>query len=187
LIQRSLEGFYHLEAAPDVADFVREAPSGSREMILVRQGPDGIEVALMLPAEARLHDDALSEDVEDSTLQVIEGVSHFLFLAERARTELPTTHLELELQAEVDKFVLLALLGDAVDGGRARRLHAALYGRVRYLHAPDSEAGLRYRLANDLAARLSARVLGDRTNARPMLQRFYRSGQAEKIRLATVA
>ncbi|MCH7929016.1 MAG: ATP-binding protein [Proteobacteria bacterium] len=35
----------------------------------------------------------------------VEGVSHFVLVAERARRELPVTQLELELQAEIDKFL----------------------------------------------------------------------------------
>jgi hypothetical protein len=186
-IQRRLESFYHLEAAPDVDDFVRDAPTGMREMVLVRETPEGLELAVMLPSAARFEEPGPASTIEDGLLQAIEGVSHFLFLSERARTELPTTHLELELQAEIDKFVLLALSDEGVTSAFAARLHSALYGGGRFLHAPDTEAGVRYRLANDLAARLSSRLLTHRPRARRMLQRFYRAGLSEKIRLATAA
>ncbi|HEX7454326.1 MAG TPA: hypothetical protein VF294_18670, partial [Polyangiaceae bacterium] len=117
--------------------------------------------------------------------QVAEGVSHFIYLAERARVSLPVTKLELELQAEVDKFVLS--LGFSTD--RAERLVQRLFDGPRFLDAEDTEDGARYRLAHHLAARFVSRafVANDRTRARERLRSFYRAGQAEKIHLASAA
>ena len=44
----------------------------------------------------------------DALCQIIEGVSHFVYVVERARVGREATQLELELQAEVDKWVVLA-------------------------------------------------------------------------------
>jgi hypothetical protein len=186
-VQRRLENFYGLERAPDIVDFVRTDANGGRETLLVRESDGELEIALILPPL----DPQPCEDgaADDAWLQLVEGVSHFVYIAERARTNLPATRLELELQAEVDKFVLLALGKPALDRRRARSLHGALYERVRFLHAPDTEAGERYRLANDLAARFVARLFARREpqGLERVLRRFYRSGQAEKIRLARAA
>jgi hypothetical protein len=177
-----LERFYALESAPDVVDFVRTGEPAGRETLVLRQAEDALEIRLLLPPL----DDLGSLD---RFLQLVEGVSHFVYVAERARTNLPATRLELELQAEVDKFVVLAR-GGRIDSEQARTLHARLYERVRYLHPPGSEDGDRYRLANDLAARFVARLL-ERSDAAAgvvrTLRRFYRSGQAEKIHLARAA
>lgn len=185
-LQRRLENFYGLEQAPDIGDFIRQAPRGARETVLIRERDGDVELAVMMPDEAWQAMAHPTTAFLDAVLQAIEGVSHFLYLAERARTELPTTQLELELQAEVDKFVVLALDGDALDAAHARSLHNALYTRTHYLHDEATEAGTRYRLANNLAARLSARLVerNDFDVARHLLRRFYRSGQSEKIRLA---
>jgi hypothetical protein len=181
-VQRQLERFYALESAPDVVDFVRTGEPAGRETLVLRQAEDALEIRLLLPPL----DDLGSLD---RFLQLVEGVSHFVYVAERARTNLPATRLELELQAEVDKFVVLAR-GGRIDSEQARTLHARLYERVRYLHPPGSEDGDRYRLANDLAARFVARLL-ERSDAAAgvvrTLRRFYRSGQAEKIHLARAA
>jgi hypothetical protein len=180
-IQHRLQSFYGLEAAPHVADFVRDAGAAGRETVLVRENDDGVEVAVVLPRAAWSREHV----ADDVMLQIVEGVSHFVYLAERARTELPTTRLELELQAEVDKFVLLSS-GRAADPWRHRAVHARLFRTPRYLHEAHTEAGKRYRLANDLAARLCAGPLRRSTpgETRRLLRRFYRSGQADKIRLA---
>jgi hypothetical protein len=182
-IQRELERFYGLERAPNVTRFVREGDQGSREVVLLRESADELEIALVLPPESR----RVSEGgaLNDVWLQVAEGVSHFIYLAERARVHLPVTQLELELQAEVDKFVLL--LGLSTDS--ARRLLDRMFDSPHFLDPEDSEAGERYRLAHHLAARFVSRVFvaNDRARARERLRSFYRAGQAEKIRLASAA
>jgi hypothetical protein len=179
-IQRRLEAFYALEAGPDVTAFVRIAGAGERETLLVREEGDALEVGLLLPPET-------SDATLDEEAQRIEGVSHFVFLAERARTDLDTTELELELQAEVDKFVMFAFDGTVLERSRARSVRYALFDGVSHLHRENTERGHRYRLASSLAERLAAR-LAERSpapDARRFLQRFYRAGQAEKIRLVT--
>ncbi|HVR20716.1 MAG TPA: hypothetical protein VMS65_13495, partial [Polyangiaceae bacterium] len=102
-IQRRIERYYGLEGAPDVALFASAGTDGEREVLLVRDGEHAVEMALRVP------DGAPCAGANDVWLQLLEGVSHFVYLAERVRTGLPTTQLELELQAEIDKFVLLAL------------------------------------------------------------------------------
>lgn len=163
--------------------FVREGDHGSREVVLLRESEGELEIALVLPPESK----QISEGgaLNDVWLQVAEGVSHFLYLAERARVRLPVTQLELELQAEVDKFVLsLELSTDS-----ARRLFDRMFDSPRFLDEAGTEAGERYRLAHHLAARFVARVIvaNDQTRAQERLRVFYRAGQTEKIRLARAA
>ena len=176
-LQRRLERFYHLEETPDIRAFVRESTDDvERESLLLRQDEDGVEMALVVPRSAA--------NDSDAWLQLAEGVSHFVYVANRARQELPSTQLELELQAEVDKFVLLVLEQLPCDRGEAIDVHARLYENVRYLHEPGTELGDRYRTANDLAARFVRRLLAFGPSAtHAALRRFYRAGQADKIRL----
>jgi hypothetical protein len=182
-IQRELEVFYGLERAPNVARFVRDGDLGSREVVLVRESETELEMALVLPPESKRI--SVGGALDDVWLQVAEGVSHFIYLAERARVSLPVTKLELELQAEVDKFVLS--LGFSTDS--AERLVQRLFDSPRFLDAEDSEDGARYRLAHQLAARFVSRafVANDRGRARQRLRSFYRAGQAGKIHLANAA
>ena len=64
-----------------------------------------------------------------------------------------------------------------------------MFDSPRFLDSEDSEAGARYRLAHQLAARFVSRVVvtHDLTRAQERLRSFYRAGQAEKIRLASAA
>jgi hypothetical protein len=184
-VQRRLERYYDLETTPNVVPFTSIAEAGEREVLYVREVGNDVEMALRVPVSDGGTNGSTEPD--DAYLQLCEGVSHFVYLAERVRVGLPATQLELELQAEVDKFVLFAF-GSGVASADARGLHRRLYTNMTYLHAAGTEQGERYRLANELAARLAARLL-DRTtaDARGLLRRFYRAGQAGKIELARAA
>jgi hypothetical protein len=119
-----------------------------------------------------------------------EGISHFVYLATRAGQDRPVSLLELEAQAEVDKFAVLVLSAWRA-GRRLGRASAALrrrlFERVRY-HAHLSEAEVaRYRTANRLAAGyarwLERRFLvrADREGLLAELRASYRRGGAEKL------
>ena len=197
-IQSELERFYGLERAPNVTRFVRDGDQGSREVVLLRESADELEIALVLPPESKQI--PAGGALSDVWLQVAEGVSHFLYLVERARISLPVTKLELELQAEVDKFVLsLGFSGTSGFSGDsgftgfsandARGLLQRMFDSPRFLDPEDSEAGARYRLAHHLAARFVSRVVvaNDRGRVLERLRAFYRAGQADKIRIASAA
>ena len=81
------------------------------EWVLVRESDDGLDLAVWI-APVHLHNLAHGPDARTvvrhsfrSFCAVIEGISHFMFLVERARRSEPLTLLELEVQAEIDKFV----------------------------------------------------------------------------------
>jgi len=188
-VQRQLEAVYELEPTPSIGPFVRVDPADAREQLLVREQADTVDIIVLLPrasAEAFLSKDARLE--LDAYLGAIEGISHFIHLADRARTELPTTLLELELQAEVDKFVILSGAPENQNTDLVS-LHRRLYQEVRFLHPSASEHGERYRLANDLAARLWSQLIrkGPAAAHRDTLKRFYRASQAEKISMVRAA
>ncbi|MCS6902427.1 MAG: hypothetical protein RMJ98_19270 [Myxococcales bacterium] len=188
-VQRKLQWLYALDELPPVEDFASPCGEDEREQVLLREQEGEVELAVRLPPEG-LCPGARGLSF-DAVCQVIEGVSHFVYLAWRIGQDLPTTHLELELQAEVDKFALLAL--DPFLRAEQRivqSIHARLYEQVSYLHGAETEEGRRYRLASRLAARFWAK-LGARKAAREAtvtrLRAFHRGGQAEKIRLALAA
>ncbi len=193
-IQARLDSIYGVET-PDVTPFVRPANDG-REVLEVREGDDGdLELALYLPSEALADADATSLDL---LCQVAEGVSHFVYIVERSRRGLPATQLELELQAEVDKFVVLAASVVASRPCRSFPAHTAsalrerLFGRVRFLHPEGTEPGERYRLANSMAARFVRSLEGRFGGAAGSwdtrhLRRFFESGQREKIEMVLAA
>jgi hypothetical protein len=181
-VQRGLERLYRLENNAAVDDFVTHAEAGEREALLLREAEDGaLEIRLRVPR--------LDESL-DAICQIIEGVSHFVYLADRAARAREATQLELELQAEVDKYVVLAASMPTFDESESRRLRTRLYEDVKFVHEETSEVGERYRLANDYARRFTRRlerefVMRARFDEmRTELRRFFHLGQGEKLRAA---
>ncbi|HET9474111.1 MAG TPA: hypothetical protein VFO82_09465 [Steroidobacteraceae bacterium] len=205
-LQESLAEIYDLPATPDVAQFLLTDPASvarhngarkSDEQLLVAEEGDTLSMALYIDAAvlARLARSdpycALTQDNLADYLTVAEGVSHFVYVAWNAGFDKPVTLLELELQAEVDKYVLGAwLLREQGDGRFPRELHRALFERTRI--DPCAAAGRTglYRAASDYAGRFCRRVgarlaCGTHVATRELLaelRRFYRWGGAGKLR-----
>lgn len=193
-VQRGLERLYQIDRLHDVETFLAPAPAGEREALLVREAEDGaLELALRVPRLAARAFDVRSAADLDPLCQLIEGVSHFVYIAERARAGLPTTQLELELQAEVDKWVVLAASMDEIDQARSEALRARLFEVVEFTDDAATAAGERYRVANDLAhrfvRRLERRYLGTKRfrELHAELRRFYWMGQEDKLRTSRAA
>ncbi|MDP9150747.1 MAG: hypothetical protein M3O36_12520 [Myxococcota bacterium] len=185
-VQTGLERVYRLERVVDVGDFVCGAQWGEREALFLRETEGSLEVSLRLPH--------LEEDAGlDSLCQIIEGVSHFVYVVERSRAAREASQLELELQAEVDKWVVLAASMLPFDENRSARLRARLYESVTYEHDADSELGERYRLANKIAHGFVRRLERDYLKRarfdemRGQLREFFRLGQEGKLRLGRAA
>ncbi|MGD0678015.1 MAG: hypothetical protein ABSC94_21590 [Polyangiaceae bacterium] len=186
-VQGALERLYQLDRVADVGDYVRGAEAGEREALLVYEADDGaLEVSVRLPrleAEADL----------DTMCQIIEGVSHFVYVVERARAGREASQLELEMQAEVDKWVVLGSALKAFDAAQSALLRARLYERVAFMDAPGTEVGDRYRVANDTANRFLRRVERDFLDGarfgeiRSALRHFFELGQEGKLRLGRAA
>lgn len=191
-IQARLSVLYGVEDAPPVDSFI-EASDDERETLFVREEEGELQLLLRLPRVVVEQREGSQRPSFDEICQAVEGVSHFLYIAERARRELPATELELELQAEVDKFLLLSNADTGLQPERATRVRARLFDGVRYLHADSTERGARYRMANDLAARFAQGLQasferdGQLEWMRAKLRRFYGAGLTEKIGLARAA
>jgi hypothetical protein len=197
-IQGALERVYQLERVADVGDYLRGAEAGEREALLLREADDGaLEVTLRLPRLGPSPPPQEAPEVGDTGLdalcQIIEGVSHFVYVVERARVRRATTQLELEVQAEVDKWVVLAGSMHGFNAQRSAVLRACLYENVSFSHEDESELGERYRVANDTAHGFIRKLEGDYVRParygemRAELRRFFHVGQEEKLRLARAA
>jgi hypothetical protein len=195
-LQLGLEALYRVETRLDVEAFVideeQRRTSGvaraPREQLLVSESNDELSMALFVDAKAienlERHDPAHglhAANFGDFCLAV-EGVSHFIYVALCAAVERRVSQLELELQAEVDKFACCVLMQpDAAD------LRRRLFQDVSF--AQDLEPGERerYRTANDEAERYAGAlqrqfVEPDRLDDMLAdLRRFYRLGLRDKL------
>jgi hypothetical protein len=207
LLQHRLEALYDVSTAHRVEDFVlhdaalaqdlASSPRASQapETLLVAQAEGCLELSLFLDSAMldRLTRDSPMDALHDGNLAdfltALEGVSHFLYLVWCAERERRVTALEMELQAEVDKFVTAAALfrqqtGDAL----LSPLRRALFEQVGFRPDLGPELQQRYYEANRLAGRY-CRVLERRYERAPAapelvreLRRFYRMPKQDKIR-----
>jgi hypothetical protein len=203
-LQAGLADIYDLPATPDVADFLMTDRArlahldarASDEQLIVAEDGDSLSLGLFIDAAvlARLaHSDpyaALTGDNLADYLTAAEGVSHFVYLAWNAGHDKPVTLLELELQAEIDKYVLAAWLLREQGAGRfPRELHRALFERARVDPVAAGERAGLYRTASRYAGRFCRRVAHRlesraRSASRDLLaelRRFYRLGNARKM------
>lgn len=172
-IQAHLEAIYGVRTDVRAEAFVVDAASaaqlgatehGADEQLLVLEADDGLELGLFFaPALLnRLRDcahpaEALAQDLDGYCL-LTEGVSHFLYLVNTAAQGRTVSLLELEAQAEVDKFVS-ALLHRWADGaGHARELFARLFERIGFRSGMSEAEQYRYREANRLAKNYCTRL-----------------------------
>ena len=198
-VQRRLEALYALAPEPPVTEFlvpqeaVRHLPGGGSRTLVAQTG-DEVSVGVVL-------DDSVGQGLEcadpreriDGTnlgpfTTLTEEVSHFLYVLVRARCDRPVTQLELELQGEVDKYlVALFFFGLREEGALSERLRQALFVRYELAQGLSPESSERYheasRLANRYCRWLESRYLKRRTPdalARET-RRFWRLGQREKL------
>jgi hypothetical protein len=195
-MQRGLETLYRVDTGVEVGDFVigeamrdEIAPARKpREQLLVMEDTGEMALALFIHPEVIASLDAgIGRHNLGDFLLAIEGVSHFIYAIQCARTERRVSQLELELQAEVDKYVT-CLLHD-VDSSEA--LRDRLFRACAYEDDLDGDERERYQVANDNAHRYAAwleETFVERRRIPEMLgelRRFYRQGLAAK--LATIA
>jgi hypothetical protein len=114
----------------------------------------------------------------------LEGVSHFTYYAWNAARDKSVSLFELELQAEVDKFVTTAKLLREQTGREPSGLHGWLFDSPTLAAELDGQERERYRRANRYAARYCSRLAPAAADAEAVqseLRRFYRLSQASKL------
>jgi len=203
-LQQQLNDIYRVDRAHDVRDYLITDPALARllgrgamltntdESVLLVEEEDGIALSVFLDGDLleRLGAADPMTNLRPHQLAdlwtVLEGISHFNYLVWSASRARPVTLLELELQAEVDKFVSTLLLAlDQGDRELVNRLHGWLFDKVSFRSELEPKQVERYRAANEYAARLCHGLrhglIEGSTLALEELRRFYRLTQTEKI------
>ena len=207
-LQSLLGRLYDVDLNYDVYDFLvtdRRALPGvesandaraSEEELLLAETPDGAGVALYLDPALLLRLEgadpvgALTENNLADYCTALEGVSHFVYSTWRLDRDLPVSLLELESQAEVDKYaVTVFLLADQQGGDYPSQVHARLFDRVSFDARLQPDQYRRYRTAHRCAAHYCRRLehrFVSRGQARIEalvrdLRKFYRLGTAAKL------
>ena len=128
----------------------------------------------------------LRPDQLDDFCKVVEGLSHFTYVVWRAQKDQQMTLLELELQAEVDKYVsTMQLALQQRDNDLLHGLHDRIFDNFEFREGLDDEQLERYRAASEYAGRFCRRIrrrlLRSGDGVLRELRRFYRMPMNDKI------
>lgn len=203
-LQDHLKSIYRVDPGYRVDDFLITDPlvaeflgkgsliANTEESVLLQEDDEGLSLSVYLDSGllSRLKMSNPMRELQISHLNdlwvVLEGISHFNYIAWNARKDRRVSLLELEMQAEVDKFVstlFLALHQDDCD--MAGQLHGWLFGKVKFNPNLNNDQRERYSMANNYAARfchgLCQRIQRSSRQGLHELRRFYRLTQREKI------
>ncbi len=178
-----------------------DTQSVADEQVFLVPEEEGVRVAVFIDEAVleRLRRSDPLRSLDDDNLHdyctALEGVSHFHYLMWSLSRRRDVSLLELELQAEVDKYASAVALFTRQRNGRfPDGLHARLFHAVSFLPALDELARRRYEEANRHAARycryLEQRFLRARQRRPELwvaeLRRFFRCSHQEKIRQLAV-
>jgi hypothetical protein len=197
-VQWLIGGIYDVSVAHDVYDFLvtdrRRLPAAARsgsaeEELIVAQGADEAgEIGVSLYLDPALLERLARENplvrlhagnVAD-WCTALEGVSHFLYLAWNAGHDKPVSLLELEMQAEVDKYVASYwLLRRQFPGHFPTELRRVLFERSHVdPRLPAARAAL-YREASRYADKFCGRL--ERKLAHRRVRRGHNGGDREVL------
>jgi hypothetical protein len=197
-LQNLIGGIYDVSVAHDVYDFLvtdrGRLPAAARsgtaeeELIVAQSSEGGGEVAMSLYLDPALLKRLAREDpltrlhagnVAD-WWTALEGVSHFLYLAWNAGHDKPVSLLELEMQAEVDKYVASYwLLRRQFPGYFPAELRQVLFARTRVDPRVAAERVELYREASRYAEKFCRRL--EQTLARKRHSRSHGAGDGEVL------
>lgn len=199
-LQDLLTSLYGIEVSADVRHYlIHELGAGAgratAEQLLIEEG-DG-EIGLGLYLDPVLLERLSTSDplrclcgcnLEDFCT-VLEGISHFNYVFWNAARDKPVTLLELEMQAEVDKYVSArVLLGRQTGGDIGNRLLTRLFASPDFDPALPAPELRRYqeacRLASGYCASLEERFSGAGPPDPGMLRElraFFRWPQPAKV------
>ena len=175
------------ELADAQASSGQDRPRVDEEVVFIQQQEDSLEFTVYFDEDLLLAVTGANSNL-DAMCTVVEGASHAVCLLWHAHNDRQIRPVELELQAEIDKFMIL--VESDVAGIDGRQLHRCLFCNSRLIHDRHGVLRDRYRTASKLAARychwLNRRFIEDdnRTALQHELARFYRlSGRAKFDRI----
>ena len=208
-VQQQFQSIYHLPHDLSIEDFLinQETLETLQEercdlistehhrgfMLLFTQGDElqvGIYLHNQLIDNLHRHNPLLKLDEKNigDFCIMIEEVSHFLYTTWKAQHDIKMTRLEIELQAEVDKFILCSLYGaQHPDPTYRLPLMELLFEGYHFEKNLSEESQQRYHTASRLARHychfLERHYINDNNIPQMIkeIRQFYRFSQTDKI------
>lgn len=203
-LQLELGKLYEIDIACDIKDFLVTDPATARrlqgwqriskEQLLISQENDVVYMTLYLDRSilSALEEHDPQKLLNDNNLNAyciaLEGISHFLYLTWRIGHQRPVTQLELELQAEIDKYIFTSLLFLQQYSNNRINSHELLFEQVSFHPDLNAAENSRYLTANRYAAKYCSSLKsglhpeGVTPSLANELRRFYRLPLGEKLR-----
>lgn len=198
-IQAHLEAVYGLTCELRASDYLVDeeqamrlgATGRAKEELLLAEGDGVLELALyvapqvLTPIEPLSHAHAVEHQLP-KFCEATEGVSHFMYVQRAASLERKVSLLEMEAQAEVDKFVACSFASWSEGLKLAHELARRLFDDVAYLPTLNEDERWRYEEANRLAKAYCQRLLRLMASRRvevllAELRHSYRMGAEAKL------
>lgn len=206
-IQNQLESLYGICLTQRVEDYLinkkeifnyiskKKNTKIPKELFLVRrQNGSLIEIALFLDSKL-IHNLEKNDPYASLTKKnlsdfciLIEGVSHFVYFLWKTYRDRPITQLEMELQAEIDKFLMLFFyLRSAEEAVFQPEMFKILFEDFNIHKDLSGEAKERYLTASSLASRYCysfQKRFRDSENIKNIvdeIRQFYNFSQEQKI------
>lgn len=204
-LQTTLENLQDIQTTLDVGAYIvdeetrREIPGaidGVPEQLFIREVGEEMEIALYVDpyiVEGLERDDPFKQ-LHSGNLEpfciALEGVSHFILVAWCGSIGRSVSALELEVQAEVDKFIAAWLLLRAQGHpslGMAQQLTRQLFSAYQVRDEMPHDVAERYHVASRAALAyctgLARRYAHDRSLKRLLkdVRGFYRRSLADKL------
>ena len=188
-LQLHLERIYRLDSAPSVEHFLLSQAEVRNYLpdeenpgpqVLVRQQDEEYSFGVFLGKGTvqRIHRKGLAKSNLQDFCSAAEEISHFLYLIWSAKNNRPVSMLDIELQGEIDKFLLASIYFS-----KEKNLFSRIFEWVTYHEGLTAPYRHRYEKANRLGGKF-CRSLGNLKAKRDALTRlriFYRMNTHERI------
>jgi len=207
VIQQQMESLYAIGTTHCVTDYLitdcsianaldggRDKVSRPAEQLLLSQAADEVSLSLYIDAQVleRLQADNPFHHMHSGNMTdlclVLEGISHFLYVVWSATHDRSLTPMELELQAEIDKYVAMShMFLQQHHAPVPKNLHKWLFEKISFRKDLDQSTRKVYLDANRYAGRycrhLEQSYFRHRSQPDPSqeLRRFYRLNRSDKI------
>ena len=167
----------------------------SKEKLLISEHDEGFDLSLYISADviSHIYDahpvELITTGKYAEFCLMLEGVSHFLYLVWNAGHHRQVTLFEMELQAEIDKFILLrSYCDDEMSREDVSEIRQWLFEKHCYNDKLSDDELVRYEQANYYAGKYcrglqqNYRLSDSNKNLLNELRRFYRFSRMDKLR-----
>ena len=207
-IAQQLQDFYRLDPLPPIEQFLITGSTAANalglrsaqdlqadELLLLRQERDAVELGLYLAPSVldQLQHDNPLQCFHDGNLAAfctaVEGVSHWACIWWKHWNEMPVTQLELEIQAEIDKFLCCMWLQQTQGHPLQTTVWQRLFDQYRVIDGIDPVQTHRYHLASRMASQFCDKLVASRPllslrwhTIQQLMRKFYRLSHWAKLR-----